>query len=71
MITLIASFAKIVPASLVAKYVTGRSNRYCITVGILMNTRGLVELIALNIALEYVCSHLQTSTSPLIALRTS
>ena len=54
-IILIACFAKIFPAALMARLTTKESNRFCVTVGVLMNTRGLVELIALNVALSYVC----------------
>ena len=43
------------PAALMARLVTKESNRFCMTVGVLMNTRGLVELVALNAALSYVC----------------
>eukprot|EP00899_Mesostigma_viride_P019169 jgi/Mesvir1/27253/Mv07093-RA.3 len=50
-IILLASSAKIIPATLSTKIVTKRSWRYSGTIGILMNTRGLVEIIALNIGL--------------------
>ena len=43
------STGKFLPGCLVTKLVTGRSWRYAATVGVLMNTRGLVELIALNV----------------------
>ena len=46
---LIATFAKFTPATLMTKLMTGRDWRFSVTVGVLMNTRGLVELIALNI----------------------
>ena len=55
-IILIACFAKIFPAYAMAKCVTAEGHRFCVTVGVLMNTRGLVELIALNVALQYVCT---------------
>ena len=45
----IATFAKFTPATLMTKVMTGRDWRFSVTVGVLMNTRGLVELIALNI----------------------
>ena len=45
----IATFAKFTPATLMTKLMTGRDWRFAVTVGVLMNTRGLVELIALNI----------------------
>jgi len=43
---------KFIPGCLVTKAITGRDWRYCITFGFLMNTRGLVELIALNVGLS-------------------
>ena len=46
---LVATAGKFLPACLVTKLVSGRSWRYATTVGVLMNTRGLVELIALNV----------------------
>ena len=46
---LIATFAKFTPATLMTKLITRRDWRFSVTVGVLMNTRGLVELIALNI----------------------
>ena len=46
---IIATFAKFTPATLMTKCMTGRDWKFSVTVGILMNTRGLVELIALNI----------------------
>ncbi len=48
----IACAAKIVPTMVLTKALTHRTWRYCATLGILMNTRGLVELIVLNIGLE-------------------
>lgn len=36
------------------KLVTKRDWRFCVTLGLLMNTRGLVEVIALNIGLTMV-----------------
>jgi Kef-type K+ transport system membrane component KefB len=53
-IILIATCAKFVPACLVTKWISGRSWRFSATIGVLMNTRGLVELIALNIGLSLV-----------------
>lgn len=53
-ITGIACFAKFTPACLVGKLVTKREWRFCVTLGLLMNTRGLVEVIALNIGLTMV-----------------
>jgi Kef-type K+ transport system membrane component KefB len=48
----IATLAKFLPGCFVTKIVTRRSWRFSVSVGILMNTRGLVELIALNIGLQ-------------------
>jgi Kef-type K+ transport system membrane component KefB len=48
----IATLAKFLPGCFVTKIVTRRSWRFSVAVGILMNTRGLVELIALNIGLQ-------------------
>lgn len=49
----IASAAKFTPVAVTTKLVLPRSSwRFCAAVGILMNTRGLVELIALNIGLS-------------------
>ncbi|CAM4823933.1 unnamed protein product [Rotaria magnacalcarata] len=48
----IATLAKFLPACIVTKIVTRRPWKFAVSVGILMNTRGLVELIALNIGLE-------------------
>ena len=49
LVWLVATVGKFVPAFLTTRLVTGRSWRYSATVGVLMNTRGLVELIALNV----------------------
>ncbi|CAF3933481.1 unnamed protein product [Rotaria magnacalcarata] len=48
----VATLIKFLPATLMTKCVTHRSWRFSTSVGILMNTRGLVELIALNIDLQ-------------------
>lgn len=53
-ITAIACFAKFTPACFVGKLVTKKEWRFCVTLGLLMNTRGLVEVIALNIGLTMV-----------------
>jgi Kef-type K+ transport system membrane component KefB len=51
----IASAAKFTPACLVSKLLLrDKCWRFCTAVGMLMNTRGLVELIALNIGLSMV-----------------
>jgi Kef-type K+ transport system membrane component KefB len=52
LIFVIATLAKFLPGCFVTKIVTRRSWRFSVSVGILMNTRGLVELIALNIGLQ-------------------
>lgn len=49
---LMACIAKFVPSILVSKIVTRKSWGFCASLGILMNTRGLVELIVLNIGLD-------------------
>jgi len=51
-ISLIAVFAKVTPTVLAARFVIGRDWKYCFGMGILMNTRGLVVLIALNVGLD-------------------
>ncbi|CAF0858754.1 unnamed protein product [Rotaria sordida] len=48
----IAALGKFLPALFMTKIVTKHSWRFSSSVGILMNTRGLVELIALNIGLQ-------------------
>jgi Kef-type K+ transport system membrane component KefB len=52
LIFVIATLAKFLPGCFVTKLITRRSWRFSVSVGILMNTRGLVELIALNIGLQ-------------------
>lgn len=52
MLIIIASIAKIVPVSLTAKLCTRKSWRYCTAIGVLMNTRGIVQLVVLNIGVE-------------------
>jgi Kef-type K+ transport system membrane component KefB len=52
LIFVLATLAKFLPACFVTKIVTRRPWRFSVSVGILMNTRGLVELIALNIGLQ-------------------
>ncbi len=52
LIFVIATLAKFLPACFVTKIVTRRTWKFSASVGILMNTRGLVELIALNIGLQ-------------------
>ncbi|CAF1259615.1 unnamed protein product [Didymodactylos carnosus] len=48
----IAVLGKFVPACLATKIITKRGWKFSSAVGVLMNTRGLVELIALNIGLQ-------------------
>ena len=52
LIFVLATLAKFLPGCFLTKIITKRSWRFSISVGILMNTRGLVELIALNIGLQ-------------------
>ena len=52
LITVIAALSKFLPGCLVTKIVTRRPWKFSVSVGILMNTRGLVELIALNIGVQ-------------------
>lgn len=52
LICLVASLAKFLPGCFVTKIVTRRPWKFSASVGILMNTRGLVELIALNIGVQ-------------------
>ncbi|GAM28416.1 hypothetical protein SAMD00019534_115920, partial [Acytostelium subglobosum LB1] len=47
-----ATFGKVVGSGVVA-FLLGRSKRDSLSVGILMNTRGLVELIVLNLGLDF------------------
>eukprot|EP00775_Hariotina_reticulata_P006946 gene6946-7164_t len=49
-----ACFAKLTPTTVLTKLLLGKSRgwRFCVAMGFLMNTRGLVQLIALNIALN-------------------
>lgn len=51
-IIVLACLAKFIPGCLVSKLVTPHPWRFCVTLGILMNTRGLVEIIALNVGLS-------------------
>jgi Kef-type K+ transport system membrane component KefB len=52
LIFVIAALAKFLPACFITKIVTRRPWKFSVGVGVLMNTRGLVELIALNIGLQ-------------------
>ncbi len=53
-IIFIASIAKVVPVTLMTKLVTRKKETwfYALAVGILMNTRGIVQLVVLNIGVE-------------------
>ena len=52
MLIILASVAKIVPVSLTTKLCTKEPWRYCVAIGVLMNTRGIVQLVVLNIGVE-------------------
>ncbi len=49
---ILASIAKIVPVTLVSKLCSRRPWFYCLSIGVLMNTRGIVQLVVLNIGVE-------------------
>ena len=49
---ILASIAKIVPVTLVTKLSSKRPWFYCLSIGVLMNTRGIVQLVVLNIGVE-------------------
>jgi hypothetical protein len=51
-IILIACVAKFAPGCLLTKVVAKRTWRFSVAMGLLMNTRGLVEIIALNVGLS-------------------
>ncbi|CAF3639621.1 unnamed protein product [Rotaria sordida] len=48
----LASIAKILPVALMSKLCTKKSWSYCSSMGVLMNTRGIVQLVVLNIGVE-------------------
>ncbi len=48
-----ASIAKIVPVTIATKLFTQESWSYCCSMGVIMNTRGIVQLVVLNIGVEY------------------
>jgi hypothetical protein len=48
----LASIAKIVPVTLVSKLCSKKPWFYCLSIGVLMNTRGIVQLVVLNIGVE-------------------
>jgi hypothetical protein len=49
---LLASIAKIVPVTIATKICTRKSWSYCGSMGVLMNTRGIVQLVVLNIGVQ-------------------
>ena len=49
---LLASTAKIVPVTLMSKLCSRKPWFYCLSIGVLMNTRGIVQLVVLNIGVE-------------------
>jgi hypothetical protein len=49
---LLASTAKIVPVTLVSKLCSKKPWFYCLSIGVLMNTRGIVQLVVLNIGVQ-------------------
>jgi Kef-type K+ transport system membrane component KefB len=51
-VIVMACLAKFLPTLIVSRIVTKQSWRFCTSLGVLMNTRGLVELVVLNIGLD-------------------
>jgi hypothetical protein len=49
---LLASTAKIVPVTVATKICTRKPWNYCASMGVLMNTRGIVQLVVLNIGVQ-------------------
>ena len=49
---LLASVSKIVPVTLVSKFCSKKPWFYCLSIGVLMNTRGIVQLVVLNIGVQ-------------------
>lgn len=49
---LLASVSKIVPVTLVSKLCSKKPWFYCLSIGVLMNTRGIVQLVVLNIGVQ-------------------
>ena len=49
---LLASVSKIVPVTLVSKLCSRKPWFYCLSIGVLMNTRGIVQLVVLNIGVQ-------------------
>jgi Kef-type K+ transport system membrane component KefB len=53
-IVLVATVAKFTPGCLMTKLVARQNWHFSVAMGLLMNTRGLVEIIALNVGLSMV-----------------
>lgn len=49
---LLASISKIVPVTLVSRLCSKKPWFYCLSIGVLMNTRGIVQLVVLNIGVQ-------------------
>ncbi|CAF5198939.1 unnamed protein product, partial [Rotaria magnacalcarata] len=49
---ILASAAKIIPVTLATKLCTRKPWNYCASMGVLMNTRGIVQLVVLNIGVQ-------------------
>lgn len=52
MLIILASIAKIVPVTIATKVCTRKPWSYCGSMGVLMNTRGIVQLVVLNIGVQ-------------------
>ncbi len=50
---LLASAAKIFPVTMATKLCTRKSWYYCASMGVLMNTRGIIQLVVLNIGVQF------------------
>ena len=48
----LASVSKIIPVTLATKFCSKRPWFYCLSMGVLMNTRGIVQLVVLNIGVS-------------------
>ncbi|CAF4665248.1 unnamed protein product, partial [Rotaria socialis] len=49
---ILASVAKVIPVTLATKLCTRKPWNYCASMGVLMNTRGIVQLVVLNIGVQ-------------------
>lgn len=49
---ILASLAKIIPVTITTKIFTKKPWSYCASMGVLMNTRGIVQLVVLNIGVQ-------------------